>query len=424
MIFQTLRVIRSLNPSLRTLFFVTLVFRAGTMAFPFFAVYLLARNAYTVGQIGAVVAMFGAGALVADLLAGVLLGLFASRTMMLGGLLLTCGALAALPFLTSIPALVAATFVWGFGYEVFTPASYSETIAHSTEADRKVAFSCNRLAINLGMGVGPAVGALVFTWQPGWLFAINSAMTALAIGYLLVSLRGGEASRGKERAPRRKFRLVAETARGEARFWTIFGLTIPIHLAYALPPTLLSAYLIHELHMASAWAGAVFSLNAVCIVLFEVPLNNAMRNMSHFRSLMAGFALACGGFALIAWAASPVVLLLSTLIWTAGEMIVFPSLLHYVSEVSDPSITGRNLGLYSAGVNLGLILTPQISLALTAAYGPSTPWYAAGGALLAALLVLITIRHNGYVWLPEAQHGEVASAPAVPAQPEGDEVIP
>ena len=408
MILQTVRIVRELNPTLRTLFFTTLIFRAGTMAFPFLAAYLVTQGDYSGGAIGAVVAAFGVGALVADLLAGPVLSLVPARAVILGGLLLTCAMLATVPLVTAVPLLVAATFLWGFGYEIFTPAVYAETIAHSTEAERKVAFSCNRLAINIGMGIGPSIGGLIFALLPTSLFVVNSVVTALAGLQVLFFWRAGSGERGRSR-DRHAFRLFAETRQGEARFWTIFGLTIPITIAYALPPTLLSAYLIHDRGLSSIWVSAVFFFNAGIVVLFEVPLNNAMRQVSHFAALTSGFLLAGLGFALMALAGSPVVLMLSTLVWTAGEMIVFPSLLHYVSEVSDPSVTGRNMGLFSATVNLGLIMAPQISLALVGAYGPATPWYVAGGTILAALLIIVGIRNNSFVWLAEEQ--------PVPARP-------
>lgn len=411
MILQTLRIVRALNPTLRKLFFATLLFRAGTMGFPFLAAYLVATGEFSAAEIGMVVGAFGVGALVADVLAGVMLSLLPARTVILAGLLVTAAMLAVVPLLSSFPLLVAATLVWGFSYEVFNPAVFSETVAHSTEADRKVAFSCNRLAINLGMGLGPAVGGLLFVWSPLSLFVVNSAMTALAALYILLALHRGEQAVAA-RAKRHRFRLVAQTGRGEARFWTIFTLAMPIHLAYALPPTVLSAYLIHELGMSSAWVSVVFFLNAGAIVLFEVPLNNAMRHMSHFAGLTIGFALAGVGFLLMAFASIPPVLILGTLVWTAGEMIVFPGLMHYVSEVSDESVTSRNMGLYAAGVNLGVILTPQ--LALTVGQGATASWYAAGGVVLAALLVILLIRNNSYVWLPEGtrpdETGELATS--------------
>lgn len=405
---RTFDTVRQLRPELRVLFITTLLFRTGTMAFPFLAAYLVGRGDYSGKQVGAIVAAYGVGALVADLSAGPLLRAVSGRSVMLAGLVGNALLVAVLPLAHEAAILMAASFVWGVLYEVFTPASYQETISHSTEEERKVAFSCNRLAINLGGGVGPAVGGVVFVWQPTALFFINAAMVLVAAGYLAVRMRGGSTRRPP--ATRGRAGLISESLKSETRFWSVFVLALPIHLAFALPPTFLSTYVINERGMSSVWAGAIFTVNAFCVVLFEVPLNTAMREVSHFWSMTAGYVLAALGFVLVGFADSGPTLIGATLLWTAAEMIVFPSLMHYVSSVSEPGISARNMGLYAAGVNVGLIAVPQVSLLLVTREGAESPWYLAGALIGVALLVIVAVRRNSYLWLTEDTDDEVKSA--------------
>ncbi len=70
MIRGTFRTVAGLNSDLRALFVSTLLFRAGTMAFPFLGAYLLGQERYGVEQVGLVVGAFGLGALIADVGAG------------------------------------------------------------------------------------------------------------------------------------------------------------------------------------------------------------------------------------------------------------------------------------------------------------------------------------------------------------------
>ncbi|MEV6553268.1 MFS transporter [Streptomyces sp. NPDC051597] len=408
MLRTTLRAVRGLAPELRTLFITTLLFRSGTMAFPFLAAYLVERNDYSAGQVGSIVGAYGLGALAADLAAGPVLHFVSARTVMISGLVGNAALVAVLPLTHSAVMLIIGSLVWGFFYEAFTPAAYAETVRHSREEDRKVAFSCNRLAINVGMGIGPALGGLVFAWRPVGLFLINACVVLGTAVYLIIRTSGGTVA---EEGKTARGRLTAPTLKGETRFWSIFLLALPIHLAYALPPTFLSAYVIHERGLPSYWAGAIFFVNAVAIVLFEVPLNTAMRHVSHFVSLLAGYVLAASGFVLMGLSTSGPALVGATLLWTAAEMIVFPALLHYVSEVSDPSVTGRNMGLYSAGVNVGLIAMPQLSLMLTDDGGSAaSPWYLVGAALGVALVLIVVVRRSSYLWLtePEAKTAQVS----------------
>ncbi|MEU7579839.1 MFS transporter [Streptomyces sp. NPDC041068] len=416
MLRSTLQAVRGLAPELRTLFVTTLLFRSGTMAFPFLAAYLMAENDYAAGQVGAIVGAYGVGALAADVAAGAVLRYVSARTVLIGGLVGNAALMAVLPFADSAGPLIAGTFIWGFFYEAFTPASYAETVRYSRESDRKIAFSCNRLAINVGMGIGPALGGLVFAWRPVGLFVINACVVTATAVFLARKTSAGAAAEGEEGEKREerekpaRGRLVAPTLKGETRFWAIFVLALPIHLAYALPPTFLSAYVIHERGLDSLWAGVLFLVNAGVIVLFEVPLNTAMRNVGHFAALLTGYLLAGSGFALMGLFGTGPALVGATLLWTAAEMIVFPALLHYVSEVSDPSVTGRNMGLYSAGVNVGVIAVPQLCLPLAAGGHASTPWYVVGAAVGIALVMIVAVRRNTCLWLTEPE-AEPAPAP-------------
>ncbi|MFD9893850.1 MFS transporter [Amycolatopsis sp. NPDC059027] len=396
MIGTTLRTVGGLDRDLRTLFTVTLLFRAGLMAFPFLSAYLLIGDGYGPVDVGLIVGAFGIGAVAADVVASVLLGRVPARAVMLGGLVLHAVVLASVPSLSGVAVLAAATFAWGFTFEIYTPASYSLIIDRTTPGDRKISFACNRLAINVGMGVGPVLGGLVFAVEPVALFWINAVCVLGAGCYLLLGTRPAAGAPVHEEKPRKR-RLVAGSLREETRFWTIFGLSLPIHLAYALPPVLVSAYLIQGLGMPSYWVSVVFGLNAAMVVLVEVPLNKAMASLPHASSLLIGYGLAGLGFAAMGFSPAPAVLLGATVLWTMGEMIVFPSLLSYVSEVSKREVADRNMSLFSGGVNVGVIAAPPVSLALTS-NGPSTPWLVIGGAVLAAFVALAAARLSPYTW--------------------------
>lgn len=418
MIAGTFRTVAGLNRDLRTLFLSTLLFRAGTMAFPFLAAYLLEQQRYSASQVGLVVGAFGAGALLADLSASVFLGRIPPAKVMLAGSLVYAAVISATPLLSGVLPLTLATLVWGAAYESYTPAVYSQVVASSEPHERKIAFSCNRLAINLGMGVGPAVGGLLFTVAPTALFYVNAACVLGAAALLRSRAPAaaapvpreapvpGEAPASREkplpRGEREPYRSAAP-GEGGARFWTIFGLAIPVHVVYALPPVLLSAYVIEGLGLPAYWASLVFVVNASAIVLFEVPLNKAMADVPDARSLLVGFCLAGLGFALMGVTASGILLAAITLVWTTGEMIIFPSLISYVSRLSDRSVVNRNVSLYAAGVNIGFVAAPQVGRLLASESEPGTPWLVTGLTVLAAFLLMIGAQSSPRTWYPEAR---------------------
>lgn len=422
MIGRTVRTVAGLAPDLRTLFVTTLLFRAGTMAYPFLSAYLLLSGDLDAGQVGLIVSAYGVGALVADLAAPAVLARLGAHATMVCGLTLNGVLLAVVPGLRDTPLLGPAVLVWGFSYELFTPASYSATVQGSAPAERKVAFSCNRLAINVGMGVGPALGGLVFATSPRALFWINAVFVLAAAGYLAHRTAGrprpapaGGAVR-KGRGPRR-----SGTLREETRFWTAFGLSLPIQLAFSLPGVFASTYVIVGLGLPSWWVGVVMTVNAAVIVVFEIPVNTAMARVAHLPSLLVGFGLTGLGFLAMGLAGSGPALVAATLVWTAGEMVVFPGLLAYVSALSPPELSDRNMSLYAAGVNVAFIASPQVALLLSGPDHPALPWICAGTAVLLAFGLLVAARTSSYTWYhaepePESPEGEPScAAPTSPS---------
>lgn len=386
----------SFHPDLRALFLASLVLRMGLMAFPFLSAYLLSVG-YRVSEIALVVGAFGVGALLADVSASVFLSKVSTRAMIVIGLCLHAVVLCAIPLLGGVGPLIVAALAWGYTYEIYTPAVSSLIVELTTPEQSRIAFALNRLAINIGMGVGPVLGGLAFGWQPKLLFYANAAAALLAAGYLLAHGFGRSGARrpSSPRAPR----PVAERAGREAtQFATIFTLALPLHVAYALPSVFLGAYLVSVLGLPSYWASILFGLNAVLIIAFEVPLNLLMRSVSLWRSLLIGYLLAGTGFLAMSLSSSPAVLLAATVGWTAGEMILFPALLSYVSELSSPTVLHRNLSLYSGGANLGILLAPPISLAAISIGSPSTPWLLIGLVVLVAGALLAGARYSPSTW--------------------------
>ena len=408
MLVSTFRTVRSLPSEVQSIFIATLIFRAGTMAFPFLSAYLLGHDGLSVADVGAVIGAYGVGALVADIAAGPILKVASTKTVMITALAANAGLVALLPALDGKLTILMATIAWGFFYEAFTPASYSAIVNASAESIRKVAFSCHRLAINLGMAVGPALGGLLFAWNKNAVFGANAAIVLVAALFLFTR-RGSSTHRDQavvDASAQRKS-LVACSWREESRFWSFFVLALPIHFAFALPPAYMSAYVINDRGLSGAWVGAIFTLNAVLIVLFEVPLNKAMQSVGHRRGLLIGYGLTSAGFALMGLFASVPGLLIATVFWSLAEMIVFPALMHYASDVSGEEVLDRNMGLYSAGVSIGLIAAPGLALSIASTVNASMPWLGVAGTVALAAVVIVFIKRFDFLWLPD-QRQELA----------------
>ena len=397
----TLHALRGLNARLQALFMITLVFRTGTLAFPFYAAYLTHQHAIAPGTAGLLVGVYGAGALCTDLIIGGVIKRFSANRVILGSLLLNAALLLVIPSVDNTPALLLLSFLWGACYEAFTPATFSETVAHSSLETRKVAFSCNRLAINIGMAIGPLLGSLIFLRNADAVFYINALLSLLAFATCLRFARSlpvtpGAAVAGKDEG------LPEQAPHERSRLLVILLAALPVHVAYALPPTFLSAYIINYTELPAYYVGIIFFINALLVIVFEVPINLRMAHLSSSRSLIVGFLLAGSGFFLMGFGQVGALLLLATVLWSLGEMIVFPGITHYVSSISSRDSVARNLGYYSAGVNIGVMVAPSLAFMLVSRPALPSPWLLAGCVLLLFAIAVGVMKRSALLWNEQA----------------------
>ncbi|WP_017253531.1 MFS transporter, partial [Pseudomonas tolaasii] len=177
---------------------------------------------------------------------------------------------------------------------------------------------------------------------------------------------------------------------------------LPVHVAYALPPTILSAYIINYTELPAYYVGVLFFINAALVILFEVPINLRMAHLSSSRSLVAGFLLAGVGFFLMGFGEVGALLMLATVLWSLGEMIIFPGITHYVSSISSRATVDRNLGYYSAGVNIGVMLAPSLAFMLMSRPALPSPWWLAGCVLLVFAIAVGMMKSSAVLWNREA----------------------
>ena len=139
---------------------VTLVHRSGTMVLPFLTLYLTTQRGMSVRTAGQFLALYGIGSVLGAVIGGRLserLGTVRAMQLMLGA--------AGIGFLT----LGMVEEAWLIGLVVFLTSMAAEGFRTPSSADlgraappalRARAFALRRLAINLGMAIGPAVGGL------------------------------------------------------------------------------------------------------------------------------------------------------------------------------------------------------------------------------------------------------------------------
>src|SRR5262245_26159145 len=164
----------------------TLVNRVGTMVIPFLALYVTRELGFSAGRAGAILGLYGAGAIVAAPLSGRICDRLGAQRVLRGALILSGCVMIVFPIFRSWPLLLVATFLLSITTEAYRPASFAALADAAPEEQRKVAFSLLRLAVNLGMSIGPAVGGFLASISYPAIFWVDGGTSILAAMVLIV----------------------------------------------------------------------------------------------------------------------------------------------------------------------------------------------------------------------------------------------
>lgn len=361
---------------------VALINRAGTMVFPFLSLYLTTELGYSAEAAGLVLLSFGAGAVAGSYGGGWCSSRFGALRTQEASLVSSGVAFVVLAFADSMGELVLGAFVVAALADAFRPAVMTAAVELAANQNRVRALTLLRLAINVGMTVGPALGGWLALLSYRWLFVVDG-MTCIAAGVVarLVLRRfespltsssagidgtpgAGEGARTAAAAPLRRAHrdprfvlfLFLLFLLGMSFFQVFFTLPIYFHDAYGLQENAI---------------GMILGINAAVIVLFEMVLVRAIENRSHIRLFGTGALLMCVGVASAFVGSTVPFAVMTILVLTVGEMVALPFSNALVASFSDRSSRGEYMGLYTVTFGIAHLAAPALGLWIYARFGPS-----------------------------------------------------
>lgn len=374
------------------LFIATLVNKAGTMVLPFLVLYLTRELKLSLGTAGFVVTLYGAGALVAAPVSGRLSDRYGPIRVMRVSLLVSGFVLLLFPFARTLPAVLAITLLLSVTAEAFRPANLTIVGDLVRPEQRKTCFAANRLAINLGMAVGPALGGLLATVSFHTIFLVDGA-TSIAAGAILVvsSFRRARHVPGSHEIADAVSPL-AHLSRGairDRRLLFFLAAVFPVAVVFFQHLSSMPVFLVRDLGLSEAVYGLLFTLNCLLIVFLEVRLNVATSHWPHRRTLALAAFLCGAGFGGLAIAHDVWAVAATVVIWTFGEMLFFPGMADYLTEIAPARRRGEYMGLSQMAMGLAFMVGPWAGTQVLEHFGGTALW---GGIFvcgaIAALMML------------------------------------
>jgi MFS family permease len=387
--------IRLLPRSLWVLYAGTFINRFGSFVAVFLVLYLT-RRGFSPAQAGLGVAAFGAGAIPASALSGYLADRIGRRETIIIASLLAATFTILLALVTSLPLLILLAGLTGLSNQMFRAPTVALMADLVPEERRMAAVGVMRLAINAGFAAGPAAAGLLADRSFFLLFAVDAATSLIFGAIALAWLPGG--------APRQiASRVRAEGLRSIAadRNFLLFLLASTVMAAVYAQTASGFPLWVHANGFNNATYGVLIGFNGAIIVVVEIFLVSYLQRFRPRPLIVLGYLLIGAGFAATAFAHTIPVLALTVFVWTAGEMVSFPTSGVQVANASPRHLRGRYQGAWGMSWAIGWTVGPSLGSWIYQR-NPTILWFGCGLlALMAAGLVAA---------LPERSAREVEAA--------------
>jgi MFS family permease len=348
--------------------------RSGTMVFFYMTLYLTQTFNYTPTQAGQVISSFGFGALLGSYLGGRLTDSLGAYNVQKLSLVLTGITFIILGQLASYWLIMVTMFFLGIVSESLHPANATAMSQVCPRELRTKGFALNRLAINLGVTIGPVVGGCLALINYRLLFWIDGATCLLAAGIFMIFFKTARpANESHEAAPLEIQSVWKDFYFLKILVFVFFLGVVFVQLFSTFPLFFKTFYRLKENHI-----GLLIAINTVIIVLFEMLLMDALKKQSLVKVISLGALLLCGGFALMPLGSTFLFGAFTVVVWTAGEMLALPALTTLIANHSDDSVRGKYMGMFSFAFALAMVLGPAVGAAIYDSFGPRTLWFGCG----------------------------------------------
>jgi len=367
---------------------VMLINRTGSMVIPFLSMYTSSVLGFSKHQIGIVLGCFGLGAMCGAWLGGWLTDRFGSFRVQTASLLLAVPVFLVLPQFRTFEGLAPMVFLLTLVAETFRPANSVSVARHARPENLTKAYSLNRMAINLGFSIGPALAGFLVMISYDWIFYGN-ALAAFSAAVVFVYFFKNRKPRTAAKPPissgktGKKLPVRNRNAYLDPPFIVFNIFCCLFSMAFFQLLTTLPLFYKEAKGMSESAIGLLLGFSGLVIVLFEMVLIHGVEKRFTARQIMIYGTAATGLSYLmlnaplgIGW------LYLSIAMLSLGEMLVLPFTATISASRATPGTQGAYMGFNSLAFAAANVFSPYLGTYTSEHFGYETLWYGVTGVLL------------------------------------------
>lgn len=384
---------RGLSKEVWWLALITLINRAGTMVIPFLSLYLTTSLNFSLDQVAWIMSAFGLGSIVGSWIGGKLTDKIGFYKVMVFSLLVSGLLFMALQHFTSFATICIGVFILMAVADMFRPAMFVALNAYSKPENKTRSITLIRLAINLGFSAGPAIGGLIITTMSyGGLFWIDG-ITCIIAGIVLLNVLNPKKSKAldEEVNPNPKSAYTDKAFLIFLVAMVIFGVVF-LQFISTIPYFYKKGVGLSEFEI-----GLLMALNGIIIFAFEMPLIKWLETRSFTKTGLMLFGMLLTGLSFLCLIINPWIgfIIISMVLLTVGEMIVFPFSNSFSLVRAKRGLKGEYMALYSIAFSVSHVFAHNLGFHMIDAFGFDNTWILM--AVLAIVGVLLLMLLKGFL---------------------------
>jgi len=373
---------------------VMLINRSGSMVLPFLGVYMTDHLKFSLENAGIVLSFYGIGSVLGSWLGGYLTDKFGEYYIQSWSLFLSAPIFLIIPFFPSVEMMAVLIFLQSTISDTFRPANSVAITKYARPENLTKAFSLNRMAVNLGFSIGPALGGVLSGISYNFLFVFNFT-GALIAGIIYVFFFRKRNKIFREKKKLETFEVVKKTGKSPYKDYpflvfsflcTIFAIcffqffnTIPLFYKDVAK-------------LSQSTIGFILGYSGFIIVLLEMPLVSiAERTLKIPQILFLGAVLAGLSYLMLIFGSNISWLILSMTILCIAEIWALPFMSTVTALRAENGNKGAYMGVNGIAFSFSFIITPFLGTYIVSRFGFDSLWIGSFAVLTIISFLLFVV---------------------------------
>jgi len=323
--------------------------------------------------------VYSAFMMIGNALGGVMFDRFSRRGTLYIGYAISIVSLFGMSIHHIWPTYAIMLFILGFGMGLVYTAvnAYTAFIAEQMTGNSRVIFNNMYLAANIGIAIGSTAVGFIFKWSIFFTFFIPMLLFVISAAILVFKANLLDHVNEGDDDPESHPYVSSDTVDpkieiGASRFnvnlFIICASIFFVWLGYSQWDSNMSAYMLNQGYTTREY-GLIFTINAASLLIIQPVMNRVVSRLFKLLKyqIFLGTVIMGSSFLLLPEAKSYLAYVMSMLVLTVGESMVFPTIPALLSKMSTNKNRGTFQSFYSIFGSLGRAIGPYAgSLIITA----------------------------------------------------------